>query len=602
MKGLGVNGAGVRSRLHRKTAYKRTLSLLAALACVLLVAGCADIPGETQPVVVPGAKQSQGAVDVPEPAKGLDALSVVRAFVHASALPANGNEAARVYLDDDARKSWKPVTGLTIIDNTFGTVYGVDAQHPANPADKAEQTVMVRGLSVGTFGADSAFIPATGDCLFPVHVRLQADGQWRISNPPANLVITESDFTTNYVPVSVNYYSKEAGTFVPDLRYIVAKPQSGLPSRVMDLVLHDPSNGLKGAVVKLIPDQATTDSNVISSEDGSLVVPLTGVNDLPLETKKLIAAQIVLSLQAVTSSRIRILSDGAALVPGHDTWRGSDLPSYNLSTSPNAGLAGMMTVDGRVKSLADGQPVPGPAGSGAYDVVSAAQSIDGKRLAVIERVDGRLALRAGDVGHDLQMINLTGDTMTRPTWRPAQAGGGVSGEVWTVVDGHTVVRVVQTPEGKWGSLAVNATALTPLGEITALRLSRDGARVAAVINGQLVVATVVRAADGVVLSAPRTLRTRELTSVVDVDWKDQETLVAVTSSASLPVVKVRLDGLRMDAFNSSNLTPPLSAVTAGPSRAIVVADAGGLWMANELGEVWRPYVPSVVGAHPFYPG
>jgi hypothetical protein len=597
-----VKGAEGRARIHKKTVCKRALSLLAALTCVLLVAGCANIPKESQPVVVSGEKQSQGAVAVTEPPKGLDALSVVRAFVHASALPANSNEAARVYLDGEARKSWKPVIGLTIIDNTFGTVYGVDEQKPSNPADKAEQTVMVRGPSVGTFGADSAFIPATGDYLFPVHVRLQADGQWRITNPPTNLVITESDFTTNYVPVSVNYYSKEAGTFVPDLRYIVAKPQSGLPRRVMDLVLHDPSNALKGAVVKLIPEQATTDSNVIGAEDGSLVVPLTGVSDLPLETKKLIAAQIVLSLQAVTSSRIRILSDGAALVPDHDTWRGSDLPSYNLSTSPSSELPGMMTVHGRVKSLADGQPVPGPAGSGAYDVMSAAQSIDGKRLAVIERVGGPLQLRAGDVGRDLQVINLNGDTLTRPTWRPAQTGGGLSGEVWTVVDGHTVARVVQTPEGKWGSLGVNATALTPLGRITALRLSRDGARVAAVINGQLVVASVVRTADGVTLSAPRSLRTRELTSVVDVDWKDQETLVAVTSSASLPVVKVRIDGLRMDAFNSSNLTPPLHAVTAAPSRAIVVADAGGLWIANELGEVWRPHVPSIVDAYPFYPG
>ena len=133
-----MTGAEGRARVHKKTVRKRALSLLAALTCVLLVAGCANIPSESQPVVVSGEKQSQGSVDVPEPAKGLDALSVVRAFVHASALPANSNEAARVYLDDNARKSWKPVTGLTIIDNTFATVYGVDVQNPANPAVHGE--------------------------------------------------------------------------------------------------------------------------------------------------------------------------------------------------------------------------------------------------------------------------------------------------------------------------------------------------------------------------------------------------------------------------------------------------------------------------------
>jgi hypothetical protein len=234
-------------------------------------------------------------------------------------------------------------------------------------------------------------------------------------------------------------------------------------------------------------------------------------------------------------------------------------------------------------------------------VLSAGQSIDGKRLAVIERSNGQMMLRVGEFGRDAQAVDLSGEILTRPTWRPTPVGA-VAGEVWTVVDGHTVVRVVQTPDGKWGTIGVNATELTPLGKITALRLSRDGARVAAVINGQLVVAAVVRTGDGVALRAPRSLRGRELTSVVDVDWKDQETLVAVTSTASLPVVKVAIDGQRMDAYNSSNLTPPLHAVTAAPSRAIVVADGGGLWIANELGEVWRPHVPSTVGAYPFYPG
>jgi len=576
--------------------------LLAMLLGVLMVAGCANIPDESLPAVISGDKQPQGVVDVPEPAKGLDPLSVVRAFVHASALPAASYAAAAVYLSDDARNSWKPAPGLTIIDDTFGTVNGVDELNPSDPADKSEQTVIVRGFTVGTLGTDSAFIPGNGDYQFPMHVHMQPDGQWRITNPPANLVITDSDFTTNYVHVSVNFYSQDSGAFVPDLRYIVAKPQSGLPSRVMDLLLHGPSYGLTGAVVKLIPDQATTESNVLSTEDGSLLVPLTGVSELPIETKRLIAAQIVLSLQTVTSNRIKILSDGASLVPDHDTWRGGDLPQYNLSTSPSSDLPGMMVVGGRIKSLADGQPIPGPAGAGVYDVVSAAQSIDGKRLAVVEKVDGRLRLRAGDVGHDEQVVDLGGDVLTRPTWRPTQTGGTTSGEVWTVVDGHTVVRVVQSADGKWGSQGVNSTELTQLGNITALRLSRDGARVAAVIKGQLVIASVVRTPDGVTLRGPRSLRSRELTDVVDVDWLSQETLVAVTSSSSLPVARVPIDGLRIDAFNSSNLTPPLHAVTAALNRPIVVADGGGLWIANELGEVWRPHVPSAVGAYPFYPG
>jgi hypothetical protein len=76
----------------------------------------------------------------------------------------------------------------------------------------------------------------------------------------------------------------------------------------------------------------------------------------------------------------------------------------------------------------------------------------------------------------------------------------------------------------------------------------------------------------------------------------------VTKSTSQPVVRVTVDGQRMDAFNSSNLTTPVHGVTAAPSRQIVVADASGLWTASVLGEVWRPQDHSAKDADPFYPG
>jgi hypothetical protein len=94
-----------------------------------------------------------------------------------------------------------------------------------------------------------------------------------------------------------------------------------------------------------------------------------------------------------------------------------------------------------------------------------------------------------------------------------------------------------------------------------------------------------------------------LTGVVDVDWLSQDSLVAATTLPSQPVVKVPIDGLRLDTFNSSNLTPPVYAITAAPGRPIVVADASGLWTASDVGEVWRPH-PHSQGMRPapFYPG
>ncbi|WP_410607479.1 LpqB family beta-propeller domain-containing protein [Amycolatopsis sp. lyj-109] len=566
--------------------------LLLFVLCSVLLASCANVPLESQPQVVPGERQGQSPGDVvPEPPPGIDPLSLVRAFVGATLKPGQNNAAARAYLDEQGRVNWRPSRNLTIIQDTFGTVYDT-----APPPDPNTQVVNVRGIDIGTLDQSSAFVPDYSSALLQVKVRRQANNQWRIVDPPADLYATESDFSENYTPVPVSFYSDSSATFVPDRRYVVAKPQSGLPGRVMDLLVSGPSTSLAGAVKNLLGEPIEIDTNVKSLDDGTLVVPLTGLSGVPDDIRNLIAAQIVLSLQYVTSARIRILADGAPLVPNHPDWRQNDLPNYGAALSISQPLQGLMTVGGRVRSLTDGAPVGGPAGDDGYDVVSAAQSIDGKRLAVVERSGGGVRLRIGDLGHDLALTSLGGSSLTRPTWRPG------TGELWTVVDGLSVGRMVLDQNGHWMALSVNATDLTQQGDITELRFSRDGARVAAVIKGQLWVASVVVNGDSVSLREPRNLQPHDLVDVVDVDWVAPDSLVAVTKSSSQPVIKVTVDGQRIDAFNSSNLTPTVHGVTAATGRPIVVADANGLWTASVLGEVWRPHSHTMKDADPFYPG
>lgn len=580
------------SRGPRRGAKLRLPRLVLALLCLLLAAACANVPLESQPVVVSGERQGQGSGDVvPEPPPGIDALTLVRDFVGATLKPGQNNAAARAYLDDQSRASWRPSRSLTIIQNTFGTVFD-----PTPQPDPNTVVVNVRGIDVGTLDQNSAFVPDYSPAALKLKVRKQPNGQWRIADPPPDLYATESDFSENYTPVQVNFYSEQSATFVPDRRYVVAKPQSGLPSKVLNLLVSGPSTSLAGSVKNFLAEPVEVDTNVKSLDDGTLVVSLSGLSGVGDDTRNLIAAQIVTTLQYVTSARIRLLADGASLVANHPDWRPSDLPAYGATLSPSRELPGLMTVGGRVRSLDDGAPVPGPAGSGGYDIVSAAQSIDGKRLAVVERDGDKVRLRIGDLGKDLAAVSLGGSTLTRPTWRPG------TGEVWTVVDQFSVGRMVLNPNGQWTPLSVNATDLTQQGGITELRFSRDGARVAAVVNGQLWVASVAGSGDSVALREPRLLQPHDLKEVVDVDWLAQDLLVAVTTSTSQPVVRVTVDGQRMDAFNSSNLTPPVHGVTAAPSRPIVVADASGLWTASVLGEVWRPQNHSMKDADPFYPG
>ncbi|GAA3572350.1 LpqB family beta-propeller domain-containing protein [Amycolatopsis ultiminotia] len=580
--------------------------LLLAVASVLLLAGCANVPLESSPVAVSTDGPQPQPNDLPQPGKDADPLTLVRQFVEACADPRSGNVAARAFLDDQQRSAWRPSRAITIIDNTFSTVYDQTPAPPSSsaaPPDPNVRTVSLRGSILGTLSADSAFIPGSGPTEPTFQVRRQPNGQWRISTPPPVLLVTDDGFDANYNRVAVSFYSPDSGTFVPDLRYVGARPQSGMPGRVMDMILQGPSAGLSGAVKNLLGDQVTLETNVTNNDDGSLLVQLSGLTGAGEETRSLIAAQITLSMQTVTSTRIRLLADGSPLVRDREYWRSSDVPAYGAASSPSPDLPGLMTVGGRIRSLGTGAPIPGPAGTGAYGVVSAAQSIDGKRLAVVEQDGDRVRLRIGDLGGELPPVELNGGSLSRPTWRPAPSGSGLSGEVWTVVDHTIIARMVLDPDGHWQRQSVNANDLLALGPIDALRLSRDGARVAAIVNGQLVVAAVVRSGDTVTLREPRVLQPGVLSDVVDVDWgSSPDTLVAATSSTSQPIQRVSVDGRRMDAFNGSNLTPPVRAVTAAPSRPIVAADAGGLWNATELGEVWRPQAHTLRDAIPFYPG
>lgn len=580
---------------------RRALTALVA-GLALVTGGCATVPQETQPqaIGVEGVQQVQEERQEEGPAKGMSAADIVRQFVYANAEPVNRNQASRLYLDPRDRKRWAPGTSLIILEDSFAAIAASDAEQPA---DKNLIKVKLRGQLIGTLGSDNAFTPSEGPYLQEFTLQRQPDGQWRIRNAPESLITTKSEFTENFQRVSLYYYaSGSTEVLVPDLRYVQRKPQPALPSRVVSLLLDGPSVALRGAVDDALAT-ASTDTNVTTTSDGALAVPLTGIGeDSALRDR--IGTQIVMSLRGVTPSRIRLLVDGAPLSRSRRDWQSSDLRSYEALISPGADAPGMKLVDERLYFLNNGQAVAGPTGTGRYRLVSAAQSVPGGQLALVERSGRGVRMLIGPLSSEAQSVDLKGRTLTRPTWRPAGQGSDISNEAWTVKDGKQVLRVVLTLNGSWKPQRVNIDELQlPPGRITALRLSRDGTRAAIVVGGKVVVASVVRSPESVKLSGQKVLQPSVLNDVVDVDWQTQDALIVASSSSSRPVVRVGVDGFRMDPYNRSNLTPPIYAVTAAPGQSVIAADEGGLWTATDIGALWRPHARTGgLGAVPFYPG
>ncbi|RZS33993.1 sporulation and spore germination protein [Herbihabitans rhizosphaerae] len=573
------------------TTRSRAAVLLALVFA--LVTSCANIPEESLPQPVREGNVSNPNA-VPQPPKDADPFTLVRNFVMAS----GDSDQAKGYLTEDARRRWPGDAGLLIVDDTFGTV-------PPSTSDDTspnEQTVVLRGRTFGRIGSDKAFIANAGQIDEHVRVVRQQDGQWRITQPPSRYVLTKEEFDSRYTRTDLYFFETSLGVLVPDPRYVPTQPRNGLPARAIDALLSGPSDALRYSLPR--PFLPETRANVGYNTNGTLVVNLTKLGEPNADQRNLIAAQIVLSLKDVAATKIRIEADGEPLIADHPDWRVTDVPSYSHVATPRADLPGLLvSTDGRVRSLRDGQPVPGPAGSGEYNVQNAAQSIDGVQLAVVEQTATGARLRVGRFGEQLREVPVAAATLTRPTWQASNAPNG-SGELWTVADGNTILRVVRTSQNSWVQTPIDASELFQYGPITELRLSRDGARLAAIAGGKLVVGTVVRTPNSVSVASPRLLQQGMLSDdVVGVDWLDQTRLVAVTSQGGLPVVNVSVDGMQMDRYSSSNLTAPVRGVTAAPSRQVVVIDSEGMWTASDVGQVWRPHPQKWgAGAKVFYPG
>jgi Lipoprotein LpqB beta-propeller domain/Sporulation and spore germination len=574
----------MRRRLLRAPCVTVLAAGLAALA------GCAAVPASSDLQVVRSMPVGSRLAPPAGPERGVDPFRLVREFIGATGSPANGHAAARAFLSRSAAASWDDRASLTVIEDAPG------AAPQAGPADGTRR-IRVSGSRLGVLTADGSFMPAAGTFAIPLDV-VSEHGEWRITNPPPGVLVEATAMQRNYRQVRVCFVDPNRGTLVPDLRWVPAQPVSSLPGRVLDMLLAGPSARLAGAVRSAIPAGTRPRSNVLVSRSGRTVINLSGVDALTEQQRRLVAAQIVGSLDGLVPAPLRLLADGEPLVPGQPEWRSADIASYAAPTGPWPDVAGQVVVGSRLRGL-DGTPVPGPAGSGQFTMLSAARSNPGGELlaAIVVGPEGHPQLRVGPFDGDLAAVPVDAVTMIRPTWRPSGT------EAWTVINGRMVLGVALSGAGPPLTYAVNATELTQLGPISQLRLSRDGVRVAAVVNGRLVVAAVVTESGRVSLRHPQVLRDGTLPPIVSVDWARPELLVVASAGPSPQVSSVSVDGLTLRQLPATNLTGPLTDIVAAPGRDVLVADATGLWAYSDTQEAWEPLLGGIgPGSAPLYPG
>ena len=311
---------------------------------------------------------------------------------------------------------------------------------------------------------------------------------------------------------------------------------------------------------------------------GGARIELENLTTTDPHSRQLVAAQIIWTLaRADIKGPYVINADGAALDDRFaDGWNTTDLAATDPGAVDGAS-AGVHALLGGVMVSLDGQratPVPGSFGA-MGDQAAAALSRTGRDIASVVTLrrgapDMASSLWIGPNGGVAAQVT-DARSLTRPSWALDDA-------VWVVVDGNSVVRVIQEEaSGQPARIPVDSAAVTSKfpGAITELQLSRDGTRAAMVINGQVVLAEIEQTPVGeFAMTYPRRLGFGLGSSVVSLSWRTGDDMV-VTRNRSRPSGVLCQPRRRELRRARGNLVIPVSSVAANPS-AVYVSDARGV--------------------------
>lgn len=543
------------------------------------VSGEAQEPGRTQPVPKP-----------PQPDAGPREL--VEGFLLAQISPDDDHAVAREFLGPEERQAW---------DDSVVLVRSPDVEITVDPDDP--DTVVVAADVVARIAEDGTYQLAQQPYAEVYRAGRGPDGALRLVEVPDGLLLTPQDTARSFAPSDVYFVRGGAGAelprLVPDRVFLPvdADPADALVQRL----LAGPSSALTDAVTTAFPD-GTALRRPVTTADGVVTVDLTpdAAQASPQQREDL-SAQLVWTLRGAGQvfTELRLLVDGRPLpvdgvgaVQDRDDW-----PAYDPGRA-DSGPA-LLVRERRLALLTGTQP-SGPATDGTLAVDAAVASPAGDAVAVLTRTEAGDEVRTGALRGPYTTV------VTRPRVTSMSWGSGDEG-LWLVEGGpQPQVRLVLDAAAD-AVISVAHTTPPGGGPLTVLRVSRDGARAAAVFGegaaAQAYVGRVERPADGSIRLAGFRPVAPGLTDVVDVAWESGTSLVvlgALGTTTRLPV-RVAVDGSELDPVRLLGLDGVPETVTVAPGQPLVVGtrveEAPVVFV--EAGGLFREPVP---GSVPRYPG
>ena len=532
-------------------------AVFSTAAVVLFVSGCSTLPSDTGPQVV-GTYQRQedspGEVIAPQP--GDDPDLTLRDFYQASAVPGNDHEVARGFLTDTARGAWDASGDVMVVDS----LDIVTAPANKQSSKDNERAFTVRGTIIGRLKSGGAYVPENEGYEAVIYMKMQ-DDRWRVDGLPAGVVMERNEMRNHYAPQSLYFYKQSNDVLVPDRRWLYKGGEES-ESTLITLLMEGPSASIAPATRRAAGENVT-----YAGYDREQGYQFEGLVDLDAHDRTLFAAQLVWTLsEAGHTGPFRVKADGGDLVEGMDSLSVDDFADYNPEESSTALSKLYALNEGNLLEVDDGvaEPVQSTLGSSG-DVQSVDVADSGLVAAVRRKSNNDFSLQIGELDGQLQDA-VDGPTLARPTF---EYNGQAA---WTVVDGDRIVRVVRSKTtGRISKSEVDARSIDDIeGEISVIRLSHSGARVAMVIDGHVYIAAVAQSSSG----DKRIVNAREVGpevsgSALSLDWNMDGSLIVGTSSSQSPVWRIEQDGSSASTMPTGNITAPVVAVASSPTKLFI---------------------------------
>jgi hypothetical protein len=245
----------------------RAVFFAGLMALLLVVPGCSSIPRSGPVATIPAPAEEEDTVSQvfsPQgPRKDAPPDILLQEFITAGTGAADGYKVARQFLTPELAKTWQPEERIVIF-----------RADPRIIQREVEGSLQVQLEITGIINARGIRTDPPNPTTESVRAEMvKVNGQWRISEIPNGIMVTESNASLLATAHNLYFYSSGYRYWVPDVRWFVRRP--GIAARVVQALLAGPAPYLQGAVTSAFPEGVTLAQESVPITSGVASVELS---------------------------------------------------------------------------------------------------------------------------------------------------------------------------------------------------------------------------------------------------------------------------------------------------------------------------------------